>query len=518
MFSKLFGKKSDHPLADIKSAQALLDDLPRNDPHKLVMEVTDWIESVSGNPDFKIDYRFAVLRLLDETAQPYLRKLMADYFTPAELNQFQENRLWLVLGTYFRNVSGAYLSILKNYAAGEKGAAALKPQLPMLAIRALNAMIGQLKYACAHYASIDNSFWSDVAKICKHAEQQQYLDTVCELYTGAASETTVKTELGRLVAWYGCGVSSLSPLAMHLTERIIFQYRPCVEIGASVDAHSLFSLDLDRPLAPMRVKVEATTHAQMRFVNMWTMKPKLESLIQILEKNVVPDDIDLGRKYPAEIVREAARYLLNYIVSPPLRRNTRRSIRVDLSVVNSFAKVVEQTNVGLNFSNEQPLRWQIEDISVDGFRTVLPVQSANGIHIGCLFGVQPDGMDGQWGVAVVRRMTRDDAKQLHVGAEILSNHIVGVNLSVSGGGGGGFEAGQAALWLLSAQEIVSGEAQIIMKAETFSMNRSLQTAMNGKRYLLIPNALISKGRDYDFAQFRVIEQEEATGAYQSVAG
>jgi len=29
MLSGLFGKKSDHPMADIKSAQALLDDLRR---------------------------------------------------------------------------------------------------------------------------------------------------------------------------------------------------------------------------------------------------------------------------------------------------------------------------------------------------------------------------------------------------------------------------------------------------------------------------------------------------------
>jgi len=50
---------------------------------------------VSDNADFKVDHQFAVLRLLDETAQLYMRKLAREYFAPHELNKFQENRLWL---------------------------------------------------------------------------------------------------------------------------------------------------------------------------------------------------------------------------------------------------------------------------------------------------------------------------------------------------------------------------------------------------------------------------------------
>src|SRR3989338_7229 len=115
MLSGIFGKKSDHPLADIRSAQALLDDLPKNDAHKMLMELTDWIESVSDNTDFKLDHQFAVLLLLDETAQPYVRKLARDYFAPQELNKFQENRLWLVLGNLFRHAAKAYCAVFSRY-------------------------------------------------------------------------------------------------------------------------------------------------------------------------------------------------------------------------------------------------------------------------------------------------------------------------------------------------------------------------------------------------------------------
>ena len=507
MLSGIFGKKSDHPLADIRSAQALLDDLPKNDAHKMLMELTDWIESVSDNTDFKLDHQFAVLLLLDETAQPYVRKLARDYFAPQELNKFQENRLWLVLGNLFRHAAKAYCAVFSRYCNNDKGAAAVKAHVPLLAARAVHSMTGQLKYICARYGPIDKAIWDDLARIYRHAEQQQYLDTPLGLYSGASDNTTVKRQIGHLLGWYGCGVDTLSPLYMHLTERIVAQHCSDIHIGAQQDENSLFCFDMDHPAAPMRVKVGATVHTSTRFIGMAAMQPKLDSMVKALGKGVVPENLNLGGTYDAELVREAAQFLLDYLAEPPLRRNVRRSIKVNLNVTNGFAKVIERTDVGLNFSEEQPALWEIDDISTSGFFTVLPAQGTDGLRIGSLLGVQPDGVPN-WGVAVVRRMMRDDANRLHVGVEMLANQIVGIALSQSGGGNEGFEDGQPALWLQAKQGTPLGETSLLMKADTFSAHRSLQAQLDGKNYLLIPNGLQEKGLDYDLAKFRVIEQEE----------
>ncbi|MBF8296270.1 MAG: hypothetical protein HW389_2815, partial [Bacteroidetes bacterium] len=145
-----------------------------------------------------------------------------------------------------------------------------------------------------------------------------------------------------------------------------------------------------------------------------------------------------------------------------------------------------------------------------GFRMVLPAQGTDNIRIGSLLGVQPDGVQ-HWGVAVVRRLMRDEANRVHVGTEMLANQIAGVAISQSGGGGGGFEDGQPALWLEARQGEASGETQLLMmKADTFSANRSLQIRLNEKNYLLIPNKLLEKGLDYDLASFRRIEQESGS--------
>ena len=571
MLSGIFGKKSDHPMADIKSAQALLNDLPKNDAYKSLMELSEWVESVADNTDFKPDHQFAVLRLLDETAQPYTRKLARDYFTPQELNKFQENRLWLVLDNFYRHTAKAYYTVFNRYCSGDKGAVTIKAQLPLLAARAVYAMTGQLKYICARYGPVDNTVWSNLAQLYRHAEQQQYLDTPLALYPGAAGNTTVKGELGRLLGWYGCGVSTLKPLYMHLAERIAGQYFASIEIGAQQGANSLFSFDLDRPAAPVLVKADGMTrcaqasgagipstrllpqsagcaitsdlasvvdspsrmasssisnvseagaalHPSMRFVGMAEMQPLLAALIKALEKGAVPESLNLGGTYDAELVREVAQYLLNFLTAPPSRRSARRGIKVGLSVVNGFARMIDRTDVALNFSDEQPAHWDVEDISASGFRTVLPAQGTDGIRIGSLLGVQPDGV-AHWGAAVVRRLMRDDANRLHVGAEMLATRIDGVALNQSGGGGG-FEDGQPALWLQAKSEKLlaghppggpSGETQLLMKAGTFSAHRSLQARLNGKNYLLIPGRLQEKSLDYDLASFRVIEQEPGSG-------
>jgi len=77
MLSTLFGKRSDNPMADIKSVQALLDDLPKNDAIKSLAELTELVESLSVHGDFKLDHQFAVLRLIDETAQAIHAKIGA---------------------------------------------------------------------------------------------------------------------------------------------------------------------------------------------------------------------------------------------------------------------------------------------------------------------------------------------------------------------------------------------------------------------------------------------------------
>lgn len=507
MLAKLFGKKADHPMADIKSATALLNDLPKNDALKSLMELTDWVDSVSENTEFKLEYQFAVIRLLDETAYAHTRKLSRDYFSAQELPPFQENRLWLVLGSWYRNVFNAYFKIFKHYRDGDKGSSSINAQAPLLIARTMRSMLANLKFACVHYGPIDSHIWTQLGQLYKHAERERCLETPVSLYAALPRTTTVQQEAAHLLAWYGCGVTSLSPLAMHLTERILAQYISSVDIEAQPSESSLFGFDLNASNLPRRVNVDSTVHPYMRFVCMPEMPAKLENLIRVLNKNIVPDDLILGGEYEPELVREAANYLLKYVTVLPQRRAARKQIHVKTKIVSGFARAVECTEVGLNFNADHIAEWQLENISSAGFYTVLSLHGNEQVRIGELLAMQPESL-AYWGVAVIRRLMRDDENHLHVGAEIVSNQISAVALYQSGGGNSGFEDGQIGLWLHpKVGDEVEGKISLLMSK--YVPNCSLQTELNNKKFLLIPNALKQKNLDCDLVEFRVIERDES---------
>lgn len=503
MLSGIFGRKIDHPLADIKSVQTLLENLPRNDAYKSLLELTEWMEALPDHTDFKLDHQLAVLRMLDEAAQPYVRKLVREYFTPFEINQFQENRLWLALGNFSRHTANAYYLIFTRYCNAEKGSSLIRTQIPLVTARAVYGLVCQLKYVCAHYGPIDNSVWANLARFYKHAEQLQYLNAPVNLYTGLLP-SSVKNEVGHLMVWFDRGLLALSPLYMHLTERIVAHYGSTIEITAQLSAQSRLGFNLNQPDQPARINMGATTHPAMRFVSMPAMQARLEDLMKVLKKNIVPDEINLGGNYEAAIVMEGVRYLLEYLIAPPVRRNPRHAANVTLNVVNGFNRIIERTNAGLQFAAESPAQWITAEISVGGFSSALPAGS-HSVGIGSLLGIQPQGMP-HWGAAVVRRLLRDDANQLHAGAEILANQVAGVFIYQTGNESGD---GQAALWLYPKQGEKSGGSQLLlMAADTYIASRSLKIQLEGKNYLLIPDGLQEKGLDYDLAKFKLIEQED----------
>jgi hypothetical protein len=502
MLTGLFGKKSDHPLADVKSVQELLENLPKNDAYKSLMELTDMVEWATEHDDFKLDHQFAVLRMIDEAAQPYSRKLSREYFTPFEINKFQENRLWSLLGNYYRQTAKAYYTVFDRFCNADKGSITIKEHIPLLTARAVHSLICQLKYISARYGQIDNRIWANLARLYKHAEQLQYLDTPVRLYPGIHGSTSVKCEVCRLLVWYDSGLSTLSPLYIHLAERIVAQYCSAIDIQSALSGAVRVCFDLNNPTEPSRINMDATMHPAMRYIGMPTLQAKLEGLMKVLKKNIVPDDLSLGGNYEAEIVGNAVQHLLTYLTAPPVRRNLRRLANATLNVVNGFDQVIGRTDA-LQYNESHPALWVTEEISVGGFSSILP-SGSDGIGIGSLLGIQPEGMS-HWGVAVVRRLLRDDANQMHAGSEILANRVACVYLNLDGSE---FGDGQPALWLYPKQgELSDGAQLLLMKADTFSAGQSLKVKLGEKKYLLIPSGLQEKGLDYDLAKFKLIEQE-----------
>lgn len=504
----LFGKKSDNPMANIKSAQALLDEIPKNDALKALQELTTWVESVREQEGFRLDHQLAVLRLIDETAHPFERKLMREYFAANTPPPFQENRLWIALSVFFGQAAHAYFTVLTRYRNGDKGSSAIEPSLPLVAARGIRAVTGKLKCAAARYVPVEATIWGCLAEFYAHAEAQQYVDKQVALYSGSGASTSVCGEFAAVLMWYSSCASTLNRLHLHLSERLASHLSKSFTVGVQGEPNSLFSFDLLNFAPPVRVNAKTTLQPSLRFLGVNNLQTQIEALLKLLEKNIVPEEIDLGGAYDAGTVRDAARHLAEcWAFPPPKRRSIRHNIKVNLSVANGFSKIMEHTDAGLNFSNDTSVTWDVENISTGGLHCVLPASNRDALSICSLIGIKPEKVD-HWGVGIVRRMIRDQQNNLHVGVEVLANRMSSVGLREHSVG-----EEQPALWLGNPADD-SGEAMLLMGHDTFSGSRSLHVTVSGKSYLLMPLGLVESGTDYDLARYRKVEEDTSPdGAY-----
>lgn len=501
----LFGKKSDHPLADIKGAQHLLDDIPKTDSLKAVHELCEWLESLRG-PDhgFKLDHQWAVLRMFDQAAQVHVRKLLHDYFSIQALSVFQENRLWTLIDVFYTQSALCHYDVLSRYREGAKGASAIKSDLPLLCARGIAANIGRLKMSAARYTLVAPDVWRHVAAYYSFAETQGIQSEGLILYPGI--NTSVTQEFCILVTWYGSIAGTSIPLHVHISERLFAYLGKGLQVAQSYNGSALFAFDLTQPTPPLRATAEANIHASLRFVEAEGMRSQLDSLVKTLEKGIVPDTLNLcGAKYEVDLLREVATTLLQGLtLPPPTRRNPRRQVKVNLKVASGFFKMLEQTDVGLNFGIDESEFWEVEDISATGFRCVVPLAQAEGVKIGTLVGSRPESVS-HWGAGVVRRLSRDAQHNMHIGIEVLSTRFVGAPLVDRGKSGA--DAGMLGLYLNRPAD-TGGEAWLLLKPETFSNNHSMVMQLEDKAYLLLPLALVERGEDYDLARYRMMEQEQ----------
>ena len=496
----LLNKKSGHPMSDIKSAQMLLLDLPKNDALKSLHEVSAWIESSREQDEFRLDHQFEVLRMLDETARQYERKLMREYYTAVGLSLYQENRLWMALNAFSTQILLAYLNVQVRYRNGDKGAAAIKEMMPLIAARGINAVTGMLKSAAARHALFDQAIWASLAEFYAHAEEQNYLDEPVALYNGAGGKTSVRSEFGTALMWYASSFGTLARLPMHLAERLISHLGSNFTVSAQHEPGSLFSFDLEYPMSPMRLATETSSSPSLRFIGVGTFQPQIDALLKTLEKNLVPEGVNLGGTYEAKDLHIAARHLAERLkFPPPKRRSKRHNVKVSLSVANGFSGIMEQS-IGLNFGSNDSQVWQVEDISVSGIRCILPASAANGVVVGSLVGIKPEKME-HWGVGIVRRLNCDPKKNLHVGIEMLANQVIGVGVRER-------DADEAshALWLDNPGGD-AGEVDLLMSPDIFTSSRSLHTQVEGRKYLLMPLKLVERGADYDLARYRKVEED-----------
>ena len=496
-----FDKKPDHPLADIKTAQQLIQDLPKNDALKSLLEISDWFESVEQINDFRADQRFEIVQLLDDAARPYLAKLVREYYGGTPLAAFQETRIRVALNNFYARAAQAYHGLLTDYKNNSKGSAALKAYLPLITVRGMHALQGKIKCSAAHYEKVTSAIWGQLAELYTHAESQKYADTPVKLYADSAFDITVRQKFLIVLMWYAPVASRLDPARTHIAERLTEYWGTHFLIDSKMTEDSVICFNLAQPDMPSRVKAESAMHSDMRFLSAENIDRHIERLFKTLESNSVPDELALDKVYEAVVVGEVLRSLSAFWTNPPpVRRNARHQIKFKLGVVQGFVNIAMNVAAG---SVPSETSWDAEDISATGFSCVLQAKNAGGIKVGSLIGIQPEKIP-HYGAGVVRRINRDELGNLHVGIEMLSNQVDYAPLRIKRD-----DANIQQGLLLKRSQDQKGQVRLLLGEGDFSMSHSLHTQYEGNDCLLIPIALLEKGSDYELASYRMVIEEAA---------
>ncbi|MEQ1812946.1 MAG: hypothetical protein ABL860_00625 [Candidatus Nitrotoga sp.] len=497
-----FDKKPDHPLADVKTVQRLIHDLPKGDALKSLLEISDWFESVGEIGDFRADQRFEIVQLLDDAARHYLVKLAREYYGGISLATFQENRIQAALNNFYARMAQAYHGLLTGYENNSKGSAALKAHFPLIAVRGMHALQGRMKCAVARYEKVSPDIWRQLAEFYVHAESHKYADTPVKLYADFAFDITVTRKFLIVLMWYAPVASRMNPARIHIAEKLTEHWGTHFLISPNITADSVLSFDLAQPDIPDRITGDSSGHANMRFLSAASVNPHIERLFKTLENNIVPDELALGGLFEAAVVADVVRSLATFWVNPPpVRRHARHHVKIKLGVVHGFENIVKHITTG---SGSSKTSWDAEDISATGCSCVLQARNAEGIRVGSLMGIQPEKIP-HYGVGVVRRINRDELGNLHVGIEMFGNQVSYAPLRTKHDNNANIHQ---ALFLKSAQD-QKGQVRLLLGRDNFSTNRSLYTQYEDHDCLLIPIALLENGSDFELASYRVVLEEAA---------
>ena len=501
---KLFGGgKPDHPLADPKEAKRVLEGLPGNDPVKALDELMHWMESVAAVEGFKPEDRVQLLFMLDDAAQPRVRKLANEYFAAARPSRFQENRLWTALHGYWKQAGYAYARAVDQFVQNVKGVDAAKGLLPALLVRTLRSFAQHVKWMHMRYGPVDLASWGVFNSVYAYAEARQLAQSKVAAYPGVAGDSAPQLEYLKGAIFSVSAPDGLLPLEVELAERLIAQLAPRFALANAPAPGLVFWTDLAQAMAPVRPPRAPQAAAGLRCFGAGAALEELHALAeQAMVGDRVPPALNLGGSYEPQVVLEVMRHLEMYW-SPqaPERKAQRHPVKSRLAVTHGYDGAVAAFGGGdsLDFDNQNSESWIVENVSAGGFGAVVPQLKGDWLRVGALLALQPEG-GSNWVLGMVRRVHKLTGQQARVGIETLSKTPVLLRFAVSGAK----SASEQGLLLKDGE---AAETRIVLRPGVFAPAQNLEATRGGRAHVYIPQAVAERGEDYEIARFREMVRE-----------
>lgn len=498
MALKLFGgRKPDHPLADEKSTKEALASLPKNDAEKAIEGLRDWLVSVGATEDFKAERRAEIFLLLDETVQPFQRKLARDYVSVANLTKTQEARIWKTLSGFWKDLAGAYSSCIDQCAADSGVAGRLKARLPLLCVRAVRAFAGQLKWQYMHHEPEDPETWQAIARVYRFAEQRSIQGETIRLFPNAPQTSSAEREFVKLLMLAASSPDCLQRRDIELADWIVAHVGASFVFSAAHQPQSTYNyIDLAGGVPPKRLVQAPPASPDLRFFASGAAQGQLDNVIRVLESGALPSDLNLGGTYEsAQVLGVCTMLKAFWSTPPPVRQSDRYEVKHSLNVAIGMAAVLARLQGGQAAASAET--WVTENIGAGGVAAVVSNVQGDWLDIGKLVGLSVAGGSGAYSVGVVRRWSRRPKLQYGVAIRTFAKAAYPVNL-------GGVAPQQAIL--LNDDRTLREEVLICQREGGFDKRIGPVLDFEGGNYLLVPVAVVAAGEDFDIARYRLMQQ------------
>jgi hypothetical protein len=501
-------KRADHRPADPREARKLVSELRTEDPLRSLEQVVEWIESLTALPEVRLDKRFEALGVFEETATLLERRVARDYGRSGRLPAVREQRLWNAAYRLWRQLAIAYQLCMMEYDAGVSGVASAQLRAPVMGCHAMRALRKEMKWVMLRHGRVEGRAWQEAARIFQVAQRHGCGRKEVTLHPGQAGRSTVEREFVKMLLLAVSSPGSLLPLQIDIASHLLSRCAEFVAIDEHRSSDTTHSFDLGGDLPPRRVRPDDADTA-LRYLASHRGLPHLERISKDLAQQGAVDGTAFGG-YEPRLVREVAQHLsLYWSANPPQRASERHATLSRVNVVPAFQGLLDalQGYVGGPFVDDVTESWVAENVSRGGYGAVISHVKGDWVRIGALVAIKPEAAP-VWGVGIVRRMSRDEDRQCHVGIESVSKaaipvHVVAAGTPISPNPSDHFP--NAALLGLNLK--CSGDVELVMEAGAFSSRLRMEMVVRGVVHTLDPIGFIEGGDDFDIARYRIEVRE-----------
>lgn len=560
-FLSLNKRKTVDPMTDVHSATQWMKELPLGDMYAASERLVKTLREYNEQKLPATKDRLAALSHLDEGAQDILHGLQRQYLLNPRMSRSIESRLWNAVFAYCQEILQAYHGHVMEYVANP-GASKIKSSLPLIIARTIHYFALDAKWCYFRYERVNPKLWKRMHNLYHLAEYEEFERQPLNLYPQHdVPGTSIVNLYLRALMLDVLNSGNLLPRQIELVDSWLGDLtRDIVLEKEFKPARHTFYVDLGDARGARRVR-RAEPAETKRYWDTFALKDRMDRIRTDLVKGETPARLGLTEdcKPPAcldlldrvaalwsptvkraqraherkrvmkqiEVVRGMNAICGNVKMDNEQRRLTQaREGESELSYeemldVHLYGFVTKRTQAKLEQGrDDRPAptvtheRWVMENESERGYGALIDVQADDWIRLGKLVGLKTE-RNGQWCVAVIRRMVHVNPAQYSVGMEVLSERPVALMLRTNRHAESGYTIDgvdavdvvlpTAVLFLKGDPASGQSDTLLIQSAE-YAGGRQMWFNAKGMTYEIALKQVVERGDDWLRVTFQVLSQ------------